>query len=145
MRVAWTIACISMGSLACSGTTEDSDGSGGAGQVGGAGGTGGKSGTGGATALDCPSLSEAECKSDKRCQERLGYRVDEDLECREGAPVYFGCHAPGCPASIHVAEDPSGELWLFYNGCTPEAWLLRHDVPVSQACDEGAGGAGGQK
>ncbi len=128
----------------CSGNSAGGDGSGAAAQVGGASGSGANSGTGGARALDCESLSEAESEGDRRCQEKKGYRVDENNQCHEEEPVYFGCHAPGCPASIHVAEDPSGELWLFSNGCTPRGWEVKHGSPVRDACEGAAGDAGGQ-
>lgn len=84
--------------------------------------------------VDCPALSQSECAAARSCQRMIALSVDLPRRCWEGPPVYHGCHARGCPASMTVAQDLDDALWLFSDGCLPEGWKQVKTI-VTDECE----------
>lgn len=71
---------------------------------------------------DCRARALEECGGNPLCQWEYAAKVHLDAKCTELMPV--GCYALAtvCTPSFYVAEDSTGELFVFAAGCGNEAY-----------------------
>lgn len=92
----------------------------------GAGGTGtggtsrqGMGGTGEGVAVDCASLSEAECRQQAQCVAVTGVELFTDHSCYRPTSTTFSCRdlSRQCEATITPARSEDGRCWRFPDAC----------------------------
>ena len=77
----------------------------------------------------CSELTPEECTEDLLCYVLQAQRVLTDGTCSDEFED-VGCNAAdsGCAAVITYASSPSGQCWMFTNGCIPPDWDSSDDA-----------------